>query len=127
MTFSNRNKAIGTLALALVAVTSLSVSAFAQEPSEIPMSKLVPSTEVSLLAIGTEDENTVVGDVTDSIPAAQLTEAEEGARPAEENNGLVIETRTNEKTGELEVSEDGGKTWTKFDGNAIKCTLALTK
>lgn len=127
MTFSNRNKAIGTLALALVAVTSLSVSAFAQDPSEVPMTELVPSTEVSLSAIGTEDENTVVGDVTESIPAAQLTEAEEGVRPADENaivgdltegvpaalttEANVAERRTNEKTGKEEVSADGGKTW----------------
>lgn len=95
---SKFKKSLGATVFALAAFSSLSLVAFAQEAKAVPMEKL-----------------------TASQPAAVLTEAKEV--PAE-NITVLMQTRTNETTGKLEISEDNGVTWSEFDGKAFALTPA---
>lgn len=101
-TLGKVKKSIGAAALTLAVVSSLSMAAFAQEAKSVPMTALVAA------------------QMTDSIPATELTEAFTG-----ENQAVTILTRTNESTGKLEVSEDNGATWSEYDGMAFMTTPAM--
>lgn len=126
MNFTTKRKSLGTLAIALAMATTLSLSAFAQSTATDPITKPVDSSSSSAAAPGevVESNLSVAGEMTDSTAAMVLTEAQVGVRPTDESAAAVIDTRVNETTGATEITEDGGKTWTPYDGVAAICTPA---
>lgn len=132
MTFTKNWKSIGAAALALATISSVSVMAFAQEAKLVPLKKIVlsqstapvGSTKTSLDSDGVLSvDMTAISTPTGSVPATVMTEATVGVRPADEA-AAGIDFRTNKSTGKDEISTDGGKTWTIYDGKAIACTPA---
>lgn len=124
MTLSKNKKSLGALALALAVTASLSVSAFAQSTTSAPMkgasipaAKLVPSSSSVPMTDIAPGAVTVRMNEINGNEGILITALEPGA-------ATTVEVRINEATGNMQISEDGGKTWKEYDGRAIAMTPA---